>query len=208
MLMAFETPLVHDTKEYVRGFIDQHFTERICYHNIDHTLDVVAASEKIGRACKLSHEELEMVIIAAWFHDTGYYLGESDHEVQSAKIARDFLINAAFPKNKIRLVESCIMATKVPQNPQNNLEKVLCDADLFHLATDHFFEKSQLLLQELQFQWPELNADSWMNKSCEFIQCHHYHTDFGKKHLRPRKYINLKMLEEKLSQFNNLRNKK
>lgn len=204
--MAFETPLIRETKEYVGGFIAEHFTEKICYHNIDHTLDVVAASEKIGKACKLNQEELELVIIAAWFHDTGYYLGEMDHEIKSAGIARDFLQRKSYPEEKIQMIESCILATKVPQNPNNTLEKVICDADLFHLSTDHFFEKSQLLLQELQFRYPELNLNNWMCKSCEFIQYHHYHTDFGKKHLRPRKNANLRMLEEKISHFNQLRN--
>ncbi len=202
MTMAFETPLIRETKEYVGGFIAEHFTEKICYHNIDHTLDVVAASEKIGKACKLNRDELEMVIVAAWFHDTGYYLGEIDHEIKSAQIARNFLAQRLFPENKIQLVENCIKATKVPQKPGNTLEKVLCDADLFHLATDHFFEKSELLLEELRFHYPELNLNSWLNKSCEFIQCHQYHTNFGRKHLCPRKNANLRLLEDKISHNN------
>jgi len=199
--MPLETDLILKTKEYVGSFIADHFTEKICYHNIDHTIDVVEASEMIGKVSKISENDLELLLIAAWFHDTGYYLGNENHEDNSARIAVNFLRDQGLAESKIKVVKNCILATKIPQKPHNLLEEILCDADLYHLATDHFFEKSELLRQEMMAENEGMSSESWMNMSSEFIQCHHYHTDFAKRFLCPKKDANLKLLEQKMSRF-------
>jgi predicted metal-dependent HD superfamily phosphohydrolase len=198
--MAYETALIRKVKEHVGLFIAEHFTEKICYHNIDHTLDVVEASEMIGRACGLNDAELELVIIAAWFHDTGYYLGNENHESESARIARDFLRKQNISDKKIATIAHCIHATKIPQNPKSLLEEVLCDADLFHLATDHFFTKSELLRQELTWCNGYMSNKRWMDLSSKFIECHHYHTDYAQKNLCPLKEANHKRLIKKIKE--------
>lgn len=191
--------MIRKTKEYVGAFISAHFSEKICYHNIDHTLDVVEASELIGNASNMSEKDLELVLIAAWFHDTGYYLGNENHEDNSALIAGEYLSSKGLSKTDIETVKNCILATKIPQQPKNLLEKVLCDADLYHLATDHFFEKSELLRQEMMEEDQQMSLKSWLNMSSDFIQCHQYHTSYAKKYLCPKKASNLKLLEKKIT---------
>jgi HD superfamily phosphodiesterase len=53
------------------------------YHDCSHTLEVVSAVKELSIAEKLSPLESEMVIIAAWFHDTGYIKGAENHENES-----------------------------------------------------------------------------------------------------------------------------
>jgi predicted metal-dependent HD superfamily phosphohydrolase len=36
-------------------------------------------------------DQLETVLIAAWFHDTGYFKGKINHEQESRNIAENFL---------------------------------------------------------------------------------------------------------------------
>lgn len=198
---SFSTPFIEKTKEYVAGFIGENFSEKICYHNIDHTLEVVEASEQIGKKCELSPADQETVIIAAWFHDTGYYLGCENHEEASVKIARKYLARENIDLKVQQQVVNCILATKLPQHPKNLLEKILCDADLFHLSSKKFFEKSELLLRELTFQSLEISRDSWLKKSKEFIEAHTYHTPYGKKILYPLLKNNLILLQRKIEQF-------
>ena len=187
------------TKEYVANFIADHFTENICYHNIDHTLEVVEAVEFIGRKCQISNSELEVVIVAAWFHDTGYYLGCENHEEASAQIARDFLNSQGKDKEFIDMVVKCILSTKVPQTPDTLLEKIICDADLYHLASEKFFEKSELLWREHSYTDENMTPENWLNQSKKFIEEHRYHTKFGKEKLFPQLKINLKRLNTKIS---------
>ena len=189
------------TKEYVAGFIADNFTEKICYHNIDHTLEVVEASEIIGNHLKISQENLEIVILAAWFHDTGYFLGCDNHEEASANIARQYLEKELIDHEIISKVTSCILATKIPQSPKNTLEEIICDADLFHLATEQFFDKSELLLHELTLHNQKVNPKYWLIQSKEFVENHKYHTSFGKKILLPRLAKNLDLLNSKINEY-------
>ena len=199
--MVLESPIIKNAERYVRDFMSQYCTDKMCYHNIDHTYDVVRASEKIGAKCGLSSKELEIVILAAWFHDTGYYKGGEDHENESANIATDFLKENLKSEDFITKVIGCIKATKIPQNPQNKLEQVLCDADLYHLSTNKFFKNSELLRKEIVAHHCQMSPMSWMSMSCEFVSRHSYFTEFAKKILRPKKEANLKKLETKLARI-------
>jgi predicted metal-dependent HD superfamily phosphohydrolase len=195
----FSTPFIEETKKYVIEYIADHFSEDICYHNIDHTLEVAEAVETIGRACKISDEQLEVLKVAAWFHDTGYYLGCADHEETSAEIAREYLINKHVDLDFIKSVESCILSTKLPQKPKNLLEKIICDADLYHLSSENFFEKSELLLQEFSFSNKNMTPEIWLAQSKEFIEAHNYHTKFGREQLFPQLKKNLSILTAKIN---------
>jgi predicted metal-dependent HD superfamily phosphohydrolase len=198
-LENFSTPFIEETKTYVAEYIADHFSEEICYHNIEHTLEVVDAVEIIGRACKISERQLEILKVAAWFHDTGYYLGCADHEEASAEIAREYLTNKHVDLDFIASVESCILSTKLPQKPQNQLEEIICDADLFHLSSENFFEKSELLLQEFSFSNKNMTPELWMTQSKEFIEAHSYHTKFGREQLFPQLKKNLNILTAKIN---------
>ncbi len=197
--MSFTTPTIKSAEIFVREFMSKNFSDKICYHNIDHTLEVVQAAEKIGRKCNLPDADLEIVILAAWFHDTGYYKGNVNHEIESARIATDFLTDIRAEAHLIHQVERCIIATKVPQNPRTIIEKVICDADLYHLSTTKFFTKSELLRKEMVAHHCHISPKSWMAKSCIFVSQHNYFTEFAKKILKPKKQANLRKLEMKIS---------
>ncbi|WP_204306740.1 hypothetical protein, partial [Klebsiella pneumoniae] len=74
-------------------------------------------------------------MLAAWFHDTGFSSGQAEgHEETSVQIATQFLQSRHTDEGIMQRVASCIRATKMPQSPVSLIEKILCDADLQHLA--------------------------------------------------------------------------
>ena len=77
--------------KYTEEILTTEISSKFVYHDHYHTERVVDASQSIGKACGLSVDELEIVAIAAWFHDTGYRSGCNNHEKDSAKIAEEFL---------------------------------------------------------------------------------------------------------------------
>lgn len=194
----FNLPFLDKTKEFVAGFIGENFSEKICYHNIDHTLEVVEASEMIGHQYKISDVDMETLLIAAWFHDTGYYLGCQNHEEASAKIAQKFLQSHNIDSNIIKQVTNCILSTKLPQKPTTLLEKILCDADLFHLSSEHFLKKSQLLLHEILLRTGEISQKKWMMDTLDFISAHTYHTEYCQRKLGPLQKKNVDLLLSKV----------
>ncbi len=198
---GFNTPLLNKTKEFVAGFIADNFTEKICYHNIDHTLEVVNACENIGAHCEISNEDMEVVLVAAWFHDTGYYLGCENHEHASAEIATKFLNEGHVDPETIPKVVNCILATKIPQTPKNILEKILCDADLFHLASEYYFDKSELLWLEFTLHNQKITPEYWLSLSKDFFEEHEFHTNYGKKILLPRQDKNLVKIKSKIKEI-------
>lgn len=160
------------------------------FHNLHHTIGVVQGVLEIGRAEGLSEKELEIVLLAAWFHDTGHVKTYAGHEAESCALAHEFLERKSYPAAQIEQVLNCIKATKMPQSPQNHLEEVLCDADMYHLSHPTY-EQSQVLLRE---EWwltlgHERTDQEWEQENDLFLLEHTYFTPYGKEKLQQRKDI-------------------
>jgi len=190
-------PILDKTRDYVSELFVNHHDEKLIYHNLDHTLNVVSASRKIAAECSVSGEELEMLLVAAWFHDVGYIQELSNHEENSAQQARHFLSKNGMTEDFILQVEKCILATKIPQNPLDKLSSILCDADLFHVSQPDF-------LENLHYFWDETTAINgtkqtelfYLENTLRFFEAHEFKTKFGKASLNPGKLENLKMVKQ------------
>jgi len=80
-----------EIKNYVFKLLKEKLPIQVVYHNFKHTLQVVEAAEEIGLAEGLKEQDLEELLVAAWFHDTGYISGFENHESESKKILQDYL---------------------------------------------------------------------------------------------------------------------
>jgi len=154
------------------------------YHNYKHTEDVVDAVRKIGNKAGLAPEELEIVTVAAWFHDTGFTERSENHEDVSVDIAEKFLKENNYKAENIEKIIGCINATRYPQSPGNLLEEVICDADLFHLGTKEFSDKSELL----RVEWEKSNNKQyteidWLKLNIDFLTTHKFFTRYARKSL-------------------------
>jgi len=197
--MNTEVSLLEETRKYAEKVLTEELPNELTYHSLDHTLVVVKAVEQIGAASNLTEEELETVKIAAWFHDLGYASSIDGHEAKSAELSKIFLSEKGVKGERIKLVEGCIMATKMPQNPQNLLEEVLCDADLFHLATEKYCETACKLQEEMKFTKKiKLSDKKWLKMNKEFLVQQEFFTPYAKEHLAQGKLKNLKAIKKQL----------
>jgi predicted metal-dependent HD superfamily phosphohydrolase len=187
----------------VRSFVTDLFTHksdpRFVFHNLDHTEEVADACSMIADHYSLTEDDRFVLSIAAWFHDTGYTSGHPEgHEDISIQIASDFLHQHAVEDTVIQRVNSAIQATKMPQSPLSQVEKIICDADLMHLATDDFKAKNQLLRQEREnFLHTKISKKEWRKGNIEFLGKHKYFTDYGQQYLEPKKLDNLNNIRKK-----------
>jgi predicted metal-dependent HD superfamily phosphohydrolase len=187
-------------------FIFKHFKENLpdgfVYHNYGHTVEVVEAARKVGTGSKLSAEEMEIVELGCWFHDAGYTAYRQGHEELSTDIAAQFLREQEYPQEKIVAVQHCVLATKMPHNPSNILEEVICDADLLHTGKKIFFEKSALLRVEMEQTSNKQFSDfDWMKWTLDFLTTHSFHTKYAQKKYGERKAANLLKMQ---AQFRDL----
>ncbi|MFA0961535.1 Pycsar system effector family protein [Roseivirga sp. BDSF3-8] len=207
--MIPETELLDKTQSFSKKYFEEKVGGDFSYHNLDHTVDVVEAVKEIGEHTGLKEDEFEIVLIAAWLHDLGYAESCDDHEERSVEIGSKFLKEQEADKKLIEKVSGCIRATRMPHDPKNQLEEVLCDADLYHLSTDTFEEKSELLRKEVDtVLGKKLKKKEWLNKNVEFFQIHSYFTDYGRNILSERKRQNLEDLQSKVKKKKKKQSKK
>ena len=182
--------------------LSKQLSDDMTYHSINHTQDVVSSANEIAEKLELSKEELEILNIAAWFHDIGYTESSENHEVRGTKMAEEFLTLKDYPAEKTERVKGCILATRMPQNPQNNLEKIMCDADLMHLADNDYFKKADLLHQELQkTKLCTIPEDEWLQMNQEFLSNHCFFTDYAKHNYECAVKENLRKVRERLNSW-------
>ncbi|TCV18645.1 putative metal-dependent HD superfamily phosphohydrolase [Sphingobacterium alimentarium] len=203
--------ILQKIKAYIQSFYT-HDSASYCYHGVDHTARVVEAVQEMSRHYNLPEEEDFIVTSAAYFHDLGYVNGGSqEHESRSAVFAEEFLSKENVSAAVIQRVKSCILATKMPQSPSNLVESILCDADLFHLGTADFKEKSKLIHQEIEATHKQkIGKGLWRSMTIKLLEEHNYHTDYAKNKLEEKKKENLQNLlqEDKKAKDKNSEAKK
>lgn len=191
-----ETALLKETREYAESMLKT-LPKSYYYHNLDHTREVVWAASEIGTRSDLNEKELELVILAAWYHDLGYSCSYENHEDESIRLMREKLTELGADQKKIGQIATIIKSTQMPQSPKDDLSKVMCDADLYHLSTGAFEEKSEELRKELaELCDKKFEKDEWQRVTAEFISSHSYFTNYAKVKLEPKKKKNLKKLKK------------
>jgi predicted metal-dependent HD superfamily phosphohydrolase len=186
-----------------RNYITDIFTHKVkpefVFHNLEHTEDVVEACSYMADYYKLADDDRFVLMLSAWFHDTGYSKGEAaGHEEESVRIATQFLQQHSVDQMQIQRVSSAIQATRMPQSPISQVEKILCDSDLYHLATEDFKPRNQLLKQEQESLLNhKISKKDWRKNNIKFLETHKYFTDYGQEFLEPKKSDNLNGLRKK-----------
>jgi predicted metal-dependent HD superfamily phosphohydrolase len=187
---------------YIKELFKEKLPAWAVYHNLSHTIDTVNACEEIGNRSGLSKEELNLLNIAAWFHDAGYIYQAEEHEEKSADLASEFLRSKNCEDNKIIKVIECIKATKVAISAKNLPEFVICDADLISLGSADYFKKNELLKLETALREKRKIDDlAWLERSLKFLSSHKYYTDYARENYGPQLTENIKILKRKIIEY-------
>ncbi len=150
---------------------------------------------------KLENHKKEILILAAFFHDTGCWADQEDlfgHEKKGADLAASFLKEANH-ESLIPEVMTLILATKYPPDPQTTLEKIICDADLHHFAMGDFYVKTMALKKEQEemgiFDGTKLD---WLRGTLHFLKQHTYHSQEGISLYEEGKKNTIRSIEDQL----------
>lgn len=200
--------ILADARHYVTETLTQKVDPKFVFHNLDHTEAVAEACSQMSDYYQLNDEDRFVLMLSAWFHDTGYSQGKSDgHEEISVQIATQFLHQHQVSEIIQQRVSSCIRATHMPQSPISQVEKILCDADLWHLSTADFKAMSQLLREEREsLLGQKIPKKDWRKGNIKFLQEHTYFTDYGQQVLEPKKQENLQSLMKKKDDKDDIEN--
>lgn len=201
--MKINSQITEAAEKYVTLFLEKNLGSDFHFHNLSHTITVAEAVKEICDEEGTKKHEKNILLVAAWFHDSGYTKMIDQHEDAGAHIAAGFLKSHNIDEADIEIVMNCIIATHYPQYPLTDLEKILCDADLMHLSKKNHSETAGLLRKEWELTRNKIFTDEeWLDLNIQFMTDHSYHTDYGKNKAENRKRKNIqKLLQIKQSQY-------
>jgi uncharacterized protein len=204
------TPRLKMVDQYIKALFKDELPVGIKYHDADHTLHptrgVVAVANRIAKAENISEHDRELLIAAAYFHDTGYIREYDKNEPIAARMAGRILKLIGYKPKEVEKVQKMILATDLARVPKTHAEKILCDADLDNLGREDFFKLDGKLRQGRRARGLDVSDDvDWYRGTLEILRNHQYYTESQKKLREEEKQKNIKRL---LSKLENLEKKK
>jgi predicted metal-dependent HD superfamily phosphohydrolase len=184
---------------YVTGLFNTMGNDKLVFHNLEHTRGVVDRTKEIAGHYKLGDKEMLIVFAAAWFHDTGHlFTDATHHEEMSVEVMKKFMVEQNTGQDIIDGIERCILATRFPRNPQDRLEQIICDADMYNLGTKEFKKTNKKVKKELQLTDGEFDEEKYLEKTLDLLKKHHFYTEYCRDLLSEQKKKNIAKLENKL----------
>lgn len=200
--------IVETAKRYVNKLLLP--LEDYYYHQYNHALDVMKRAEYLWKKEWLNEESIEILSLAALFHDTWFIIEYDNNEVFWARIASNYLKIVLYPEEKIKIIEELILATRPSyKKPKNILEKVIKDSDMDNLWREDFFDKWQKLKKELEIiKKIKIKDPDWHHSTLDLLYEHNFYTKSQSKErnkTKEKNKIHLKDLiwENKKVEFKN-----
>lgn len=202
--------IIQKAEDFVNQLFKDNLSLDYTYHNFNHTLGVVESTKVLLSAENCSPEEIEIALLAAWFHDTGYIKGCEKHEDSSIEIAIKFLKEQQYDTSKIEIISQLIRKTELHQVPNTKLEKIIRDADWAHFGNPDYFKYCNLLRYEFNTTRKlKFNDLEWSYENLKFFEnSHRYYTDYAKKNWQPIKEENEIQLKKSIAILEEKKQKK
>ncbi len=163
-------------ERHILHLLEEKLDKKLHYHSIEHSRDVVFAVERLALSENVTDEGLFLLKTAASYHDAGFVEQYDKNEPVGARMATEILPHYGYTNDQIQVVHDLIYATMVPHNPKNQLEEIICDADLDYLGRDDFHEISDRLRRELR-EHGKIHSDrEWDKTQVKFFELHKYFT--------------------------------
>lgn len=185
-------------QRFILNELAQHLSPALTYHGLHHTKDVLAVCKQYARRYNIRGREVELLKTGALVHDLGFVHTYHDHEEKGVTMIQEILPHFDYSVQEINTIAGLIMATKVPQQPQNVIEQILCDADLDYLGRADFDIISESLFQELKHFKIIEDCLTWDKMQVKFLESHQYHTNYAQKYRQPNKAMQLEVIKKRL----------
>ena len=173
--------LTKAAQTYVSELLTRELSPKLTYHALAHTEAVVKECRALAPAAQLSDDDTEALLVAAWFHDTGYLDVYDGHEFSSMERAAAWLPAQGVPADRVQLIEALIKATHRDTTSETELEKMLVDADMSNLARDDYRSRAELLRTEWELVLDKTyTTPEWTELQLNFMLAHKYLSEAGK----------------------------
>lgn len=168
------------------------------YHSLEHTLDVYASVIDIAEQEGVTGEDLDLLKTAALYHDAGFTVSDEDHERAGCALVRGQLPGFGYSEQQVERICAMILATRIPQRPQDELGRILCDADLDYLGRGDFHRIGRTLFEEFKAYGVLQEEEEWNRRQVAFLEAHSFFTPTNIRLREPLKQEHLRQLRELL----------
>jgi len=188
-------------EDHVKQLLNNRLPANLFFHDLNHTLKVKKAAVQLGKAEKLNKADIEILTIAALFHDTGFIKTYEGHEGESQIIAVTYLRDKGYPEDKIEQVKNLIRATDPKIVPASLLEKLICDADTAQVGQKKYLSYSDNLRKEWELNRKDYYPTDlqWEEENLDFLQNEHvFYTKSAKVAYQERKSANIAKVKKRV----------
>jgi class 3 adenylate cyclase len=189
-----------DIQEIILDKLERELPGYLFYHNVKHTVDVVTEVELIGWGEGCTDEEILLLKTAGLFHDVGHTVVYDNHEYHGTVIAREMLPKYNYSPEQIEKICAVIMSTKLPPQPTNLLEDIICDSDLDYLGRSDFIPVSNTLFEELKAQNKMGSLNDWNKMQVKFISGHQYFTKTARSLREVNKQLQIERIQSLITE--------
>lgn len=196
--MKNANPIIKSAEEYVFNLFKEKLPPDHVYHNYKHTYQTVRACKQIANTYNLTSRDLEVLLLAAMFHDTGYIETYQGHEEVSIRIFNEF-IKGDYPLEDIKRVEDLILSTKAGAIPDGTLQEILHDADYINIGKKKFVQRAELLRIEWERLLNKTYTDlEWAEIQLNFLISTNFVTEEAIVKLDDQREVNIRLQREKI----------
>ncbi len=193
----------------IKGAIDwaiQKLTEELpsnfTYHNLYHTCEeVILNVEYLGHVTQQTPQNVSLLRVAAAYHDLGFIVSTTQHELHSMRMAAQQLPSFGFDDKSIAAIMGMIMATNIVHQPQTELEALLADADLSVLGGNDFLKRNQALYAEMLSLGHSYSTRTWLESQIKFVTQYTFYTSAARNMFRDKKAQNIQLLIDELKDY-------
>lgn len=208
-IVVKDQEIVRKASNYVFSLFKEKLSKKLVYHNYKHTFEIVKEARALGEAYQLPEADLEVLLLAAWFHDAGYIDTYQGHEEKSIEIATAFLEEEGYGEDRIQQVADCILATRSDHTTATLLQEIISDADISNIGKDTFFANAELLRVEWEIFLHRFFSDAeWAQFQLDFLLSRNFKTEAAQQKFGQQLQANIQEQRERLNQLSKEKKKK
>ncbi len=193
--------IISGAENFVTKLYAEKIDDTFKFHTFKQVQRKVKTAVRIAEGSNVSAAQIEILVLAAWFHDTGFTRVYEKHELLSAEIAREFLSDHNYPEQKIAQVVDCILSTSADGQPANDLQKILHDANISYIGRKNFFKRIGQLRAEMELRLKKKYTDyDWLISNIDLFDKLDFLTVFARDRYGAMRISNLSGLREKLKE--------
>lgn len=174
--MKLQLLRLDDLEEKIFEEILKKLPESYHFHGHEYARKVYDQSFLLCRSEEIEQEDRLLVRTAALMLFTGLIEDYHQFENRSTVICREILPDFHYSEMQVDRICNLIMATKIPYNPVNILEKILVDARMEYLGRPDYTENIKLLYNELRETGSKINGQQFKKQQLELLYEFQYFT--------------------------------